>query len=316
MFLNFEKTLNILKQELLNVKVKNFYNFQVLIKKVRNLKKKIKIEKNKIYLNLTRWQKVQISRYINRPCCASFIHNISDSFIELHGDRCYSNDSAIIGGVGTIGSQSIMFIGNQKGRNIKERKYRNFSMPHSGGYKKSLRLMKLAEKFNKPIVIFIDTPGAYPGLIGEKKCQAESIAKNIKLMFSLKVPIISIIIGEGGSGGALGIGVADKILMLENSWYSVISPESCSSILWKNRNYKERSSDVLKLTGLDMLDLNFIDEVISEPKVGIYENVDSIFLNIKKKILNNISFLKEIFFKKRIKKRIKKFYTINDILKY
>ena len=258
-----------------------------------------------MYYNI--WNYIKISRNINRPYTLDIINYISDDFIEIFGDRSLKDDKSIIGGISKINNTSFIFIGHQKGRNFKERLKCNFGMSNPEGYRKALRLMKIAEKFNKAIITIIDTPGANYNLYSEKKCQSESIAKNIKEMFSLKVPIISFIIGEGASGGALGISVSDKIFMLKNSWLSVISPESCSSIIWNNIFYKKRASKILRLTSLDMLKLNLIDGIIDESLEYSYNNIINVADLIKEKILNNINFLFKLGYKDIIKRRINKF---------
>ena len=239
----------------------------------KQIEKKLKDAKKEIYENLTPWQKVQLSRHPNRPYTLDYIKAIcGDSFLELHGDRSFKDDRAMIGGLGKIGDQSYMFIGQQKGYNTKTRQYRNFGMANPEGYRKALRLMKSAEKFGIPVVSFIDTPGAYPGLEAEERGQGEAIARNILEMTRLKVPIIVVIIGEGASGGALGIGVGDKVLMLENTWYSVISPESCSSILWRSWEFKEKAAEALKLTANDMKKQKLIDQIVKEPLGGAHSD--------------------------------------------
>jgi acetyl-CoA carboxylase carboxyl transferase subunit alpha len=239
----------------------------------KQIQTKLDSTKKEIYKNLTPWQRVQLSRHPNRPYTLDYIKAIfKDSFLELHGDRNFKDDKAMIGGLGKIGDQSFMFIGQQKGFNTKTRQYRNFGMANPEGYRKALRLMKSAEKFGIPVVTLIDTPGAYPGLEAEERGQGEAIARNILEMTRLKVPIITVIIGEGASGGALGIGVGDRVLMLENTWYSVISPESCSSILWRSWEYKEQAAEALKLTAKDMKKMNLVDEIIKEPLGGAHKN--------------------------------------------
>ena len=256
-------------------------------KKYKLLQKKLDETKKTIYGNLTPWQKVQLSRHPNRPYTLDYINNIlGDTFLELHGDRNISDDKAMIGGLGKIDNQTFMVIGTQKGNNTKMRQYRNFGMANPEGYRKALRLMKKAEKFNIPIISFIDTPGAYPGLEAEERGQGEAIARNLYEMMSLKVPIIVVVIGEGASGGALGIGVGDSIMMLENTWYSVISPESCSSILWRSWDYKEKAAEVLKLTADDMYKNKLIDKIIKEPFGGAHYNTEVVFKNVKKEIIN------------------------------
>jgi acetyl-CoA carboxylase carboxyl transferase subunit alpha len=261
-----------------------------------------------VFSGLTPWQRVQLSRHPDRPYTLAYIDAITDGqFIELHGDRSVKDDKAMVGGFGMIDGKSVMLIGQQKGINTKMRQYRNFGMPNPEGYRKALRLMKLAEKFNKPIITFIDTPGAFPGLEAEERGQGEAIARNIYEMMRLKVPVICIIIGEGASGGALGIGVGDKVVMLENTWYSVISPESCSSILWRSWNFKETAADALKLTSTDMRKNGLVDEVIPEPSNGAHRNSQEMFKVVKAKIKDYISELEKQNPDKRVEDRIEKF---------
>ena len=272
-----------------------------------------KLEKTKkqIYTNLTAWQRVQLSRHPSRPYTLDYFCALAeDTFLELHGDRNVRDDKAMIGGLGKIEKQTFMFIGTQKGYNTKTRQYRNFGMANPEGYRKALRLMKSAEKFNIPIVTFIDTPGAFPGLEAEERGQGEAIARNIYEMMSLKVPIISIIIGEGASGGALGIGVGDKVFMLENTWYSVISPESCSSILWRSWEHKESAAEALKLTPYDMLDLKLIDKIIKEPLGGAHYNRPKTFQSVKKELLTAFKELKNIPPEQLIHTRREKFIAM------
>ena len=275
------------------------------------LQKKLHETKKSIYSNLTPWQRVQLSRHPNRPYTLDYIRNISgDSFLELHGDRNVSDDKAMIGGFGKIDNQTFMIIGTQKGYNTKTRQFRNFGMANPEGYRKALRLMKHAEKFNIPIISFIDTPGAYPGLEAEERGQGEAIARNLFEMMSLKVPIIVVIIGEGASGGALGIGIGDCILMLENTWYSVISPESCSSILWRSWDYKEQAAEALKLTADDMYKNKLIDKIIKEPFGGAHYNPEEISVIVKEEILNSFKKLQRLSTDKLISNRRERFYKI------
>ena len=272
------------------------------------LQKKLHETKKSIYSNLTPWQRVQLSRHPNRPYTLDYIKNISgDSFLELHGDRNVSDDKAMIGGFGKIDNQTFMIIGTQKGYNTKTRQFRNFGMANPEGYRKALRLMKHAEKFNIPIISFIDTPGAYPGLEAEERGQGEAIARNLFEMMSLKVPIIVVIIGEGASGGALGIGLGDKVFMMEYTWYSVISPESCSSILWRSWDYKEQAAEALQLTANDLKKMNLIDGIIKEPLGGAHNDVDFAADKLKKVILSEIEKLEKIDPEKRILDRVEKF---------
>ncbi|MFA9289910.1 MAG: acetyl-CoA carboxylase carboxyltransferase subunit alpha [Solirubrobacteraceae bacterium] len=275
------------------------------------LEKKIFDEKEKLYNNLTPWQIVQLSRHPQRPYTLDYINYLSnDSFIELHGDRHFSDDKAMVGGICKIDGLSVVILGQQKGRNTKERQIRRFGMPNPDGYRKALRLMKLAEKFDIPIVTLMDTPGAYPGIEAEERGQGEAIAKNIYEMARIKVPIISIVIGEGASGGALGIGVGNKVLMMENTWYSVISPESCSSILWRSWDYKEKAAEVLKLTPKDMLSLGIIDDIIKEPLGGAHQKPEIAFENVKNAILTHIKELNKLGKEELVKARQNKFIAM------
>jgi len=277
------------------------------------LQKKLVETKKDIYGNLSAWQRVQLSRHPNRPYTLDYIKNIcGDSFLELHGDRNVSDDKAMIGGLGKIDNQSFMLIGTQKGYNTKTRQFRNFGMAKPEGYRKALRLMRQAEKFNIPIVTLIDTPGAYPGQDAEERGQGEAIARNIYEMMNIKVPIINIIIGEGASGGALGIGVGDKILMLENTWYSVISPESCSSILWRSWDHKEEAAEALKLTANDMLKNKLIDKIINEPLGGAHYDPNETFKSVKENILLFHKKIKSLSKDKMINTRRKKFTKIGN----
>lgn len=275
------------------------------------LKKKLEETKKAIYGQLTAWQKVQLSRHPSRPYALDYINALTDgSFMELHGDRQFADDKAMIGGFGKIGKQSYLFIGTQKGYNTKTRQYRNFGMANPEGYRKALRLMKSADKFQVPIVCFIDTPGAYPGLEAEERGQGEAIARNIMEMMSIKVPVIVVIIGEGASGGALGIGVGDHICMLENTWYSVISPESCSSILWRSWEYKEQAAEVLNLTSSDMLKAKLIDKVIPEPLGGAHFDREATFDTVKKEIQTAFRKLLKMDARERVNSRREKFYKM------
>lgn len=274
----------------------------------RQIEKKLKETRKEIYKNLTAWQRVQLSRHPNRPYTLDYINAIcGDTFLELHGDRNVKDDKAMIGGLGKIEDQSFMFIGQQKGYNTKTRQYRNFGMANPEGYRKALRLMKSAEKFGLPVVTFVDTPGAYPGLEAEERGQGEAIARNILEMTRLKVPIIVVIIGEGASGGALGIGVGDKVMMLENTWYSVISPESCSSILWRSWEYKEQAADALKLTAKDMKKQKLIDEIVKEPIGGAHSNREETFNTVKNAILGAYSEFKNLSPTDLVNKRMDKY---------
>ncbi len=307
MELEFEKPISELEKklsEMIALAEQNKIDMSSAIKELEN--KILELKKN-IYGNLTSWQKVLLSRHPDRPYTLDYIQNIFTDFYELHGDRLYGDDKAIVGGLAYLEGQSVIIIGQQKGRDTKSRQYRNFGMANPEGYRKALRLMRLAEKFNKPIITFIDTPGAYPGLHAEELGQGEAIAMNIREMFRIRVPIICIVIGEGASGGALGIGVGDKVFMLENTWYSVISPESCSSILWHNWDHKEEAAEALKLTAEDNLKLKLIDGIIKEPLGGAHKNPQEAYANVKNTLLEELPKLQKKNISKLINARIEKF---------
>ena len=307
-YLDFEKPLEELNNKLIQAKELSDIENVDVSKTIRDIELQIQKTKEKIYKNLTSWQKVQLSRHPERPYTLDYINALTQGdFIELHGDRNTKDDKAMIGGWGTIDNQTVMFIGQQKGRNTKERQFRNFGMANPEGYRKALRLMRLAEKFNKPVITLIDTPGAYPGLEAEKRGQGEAIARNIIEMTRLKTPIICVIIGEGASGGALGIGVGDHVLMLNNAWYSVISPENCSTILWRSWDYKEKAADSLKLTAKDMKKNKLVDKIIKEPLSGAHSDKENTFKIVKKEILRSLSELKKLSTNQLIKKRMDKF---------
>jgi len=307
-YLEFEKPLEELKNKLIQAKELSDIDNVDVSKTVLDIEKKIQKTKEEIYNNLSSWQKVQLSRHPERPYSLDYINELtSGDFIELHGDRNIKDDKAMVGGWGTIDNQTVMFIGQQKGRNTKERQYRNFGMANPEGYRKALRLMKLAEKFNKPVITLIDTPGAFPGLEAEQRGQGEAIARNIIEMTRLKTPIVCVIIGEGASGGALGIGVGDHVLMLNNSWYSVISPENCSTILWRSWDYKEKAADSLKLTAKDMKKNKLVDRIIKEPLSGAHSEKEKTFKIVKKEIINSLTELKKLTINQLIKKRMDKF---------
>ena len=277
----------------------------------KKIEKKLAQVKKEIYGNLTPWQRVQISRHLERPYMLDYVKALcGNTFLELHGDRTVKDDKAMIGGFGKIDNQSFLFIGQQKGINTKIRQYRNFGMANPEGYRKALRLMKSAEKFNIPIVSFIDTPGAFPGIEAEERGQGEAIARNILEMSRLKVPVIVFIIGEGASGGALGIGVGHKVYMLENTWYSVISPESCSSILWRSWEYKKEAAEALKLTAPDMKKLKLVDEIIKEPLGGAHHDKEAMYVSVKKAILSAYNSLKKLPVEKLVEKRMDKYLNM------
>ncbi len=315
MVLDFEKPIIDLEAKLADMKELAEVSNVDVGAAVKSLEERIKSLKEETYRNLTRWQKVQMSRHADRPYALDYIYEMTSDFIELHGDRTVKDDKAMIGGFGKVGDQTLMFIGQQKGRNTKQRQYRNFGMANPEGYRKALRLMKLAEKFNKPIVTLIDTPGAFPGIEAEERGQGEAIARNLKEMFMLKVPVICIIIGEGASGGALGIAIGDKVLMLENTWYSVISPESCSSILWRSWEYKEQAAESLKLSAPDMLAFKLIDGIIKEPLGGAHTDLKATAEELKKVILKHLKDLKKLKPENRIEQRIEKFVAMGVVEK-
>ncbi|MBP6054193.1 MAG: acetyl-CoA carboxylase carboxyltransferase subunit alpha [Cytophagaceae bacterium] len=306
--LEFEKPIAELEDKLIEMRKLALENNVDVSGAVASLTDKILELKKETFANLTRWQRVQLSRHPDRPYTFDYIEKMCTEFIEIHGDRNVADDKAMVGGFGNIDDEySVMFIGQQKGRNTKQRQMRNFGMPNPEGYRKALRLMKMAEKFNKPIVCLIDTPGAFPGLEAEERGQGEAIARNIRDMFMLKVPVICIIIGEGASGGALGIAVGDKVLMMENTWYSVISPESCSSILWRSWNYKEQAAEALKLTAEDMLSNGLIDGIIPEPLGGAHLDPDSAAAKVKAVVKEELAKLAKLDPQERIMARIEKF---------
>ncbi|MEY3843146.1 MAG: hypothetical protein RIR80_718 [Bacteroidota bacterium] len=280
---------------------------------LKEINHKIEKTRKEIFENLNGWQKVQISRHPERPYTLQYIETICDDFIEMHGDRTVKDDKAIVGGFGTLNGQTVMFIGHQKGANTKLRQYRNFGMANPEGYRKALRLMKLAEKFNKPIVTLIDTPGAYPGLEAEERGQGEAIARNLLEMSVLKVPVLCFVVGEGASGGALGIGIGDRVYMLQYTWYSVISPESCSSILWRSWDYKERAAEALKLTAEDMFENKLVDGIIPEPIGGAHHNPAQMAETIKNKIIEDLAILGKMDPQKRVNERIAKFCAMGVV---
>jgi len=279
----------------------------------QQIQEKLDSTKKDIYGNLSAWQRVQMSRHPERPYTLDYINALcGDTFIELHGDRNVKDDKAMVGGLGKINGQSYMVIGQQKGHNTKTRQYRNFGMANPEGYRKALRLMKSAEKFGIPVVTFIDTPGAYPGLEAEERGQGEAIARNILEMTRLKVPIICVIIGEGASGGALGIGVGDKILMLENAWYSVISPENCSSILWRSWEHKETAAEALKLTADDAMQLKVVDEIVPEPLGGAHRHKEVVFQNVSEAITKAYHQFEKLSPTKLVEQRMDKYSKMGD----
>src|ERR1700761_4328169 len=313
-YLDFEKPIEDLEKELQKLKDVATKSKVDVSSSIKEMEGKINDTKTQIYSSLTAWQKVQLSRHPDRPYSLDYINALTNgNFIELHGDRTVKDDKAMVGGLGDIDGKTFMFIGQQKGRNTKMRQFRNFGMPNPEGYRKALRLMKMAEKFNKPIITLIDTPGAYPGLEAEERGQGEAIARNLLEMVQLTVPVICIIIGEGASGGALGIGIGDKVLMLENSWYSVISPENCSTILWRTWNFKETAAEALKLTATDMLGNKLIDGIIQEPLGGAHKNPAAAYEFVKTAIKKHTEELSRQKPEKRISDRIDKFCAMGVV---
>ncbi|RKR12132.1 acetyl-CoA carboxylase carboxyl transferase subunit alpha [Maribacter vaceletii] len=307
-YLDFELPIKELEEQLTKCVIIGEESDVDVTQTCKKIEKKLLETRKEIYKNLTSWQRVQLSRHPNRPYTLDYINALcGDTFLELHGDRNVADDKAMIGGLGKINDQSFMFIGQQKGYNTKTRQYRNFGMANPEGYRKALRLMKSAEKFNVPVVCFIDTPGAYAGIEAEERGQGEAIARNILEMTRLKVPIIVVIIGEGASGGALGIGVGDSVLMLENTWYSVISPESCSSILWRSWEFKEQAADALKLTAPDMKKMKIVDEIVKEPIGGAHSDRENTFEAVKSKIFEHFQELEKLSPKDLVNKRMDKY---------
>lgn len=315
--LDFEKPIRDLEEKLQNAKQvaesegKNLNN-----ETIQELQNKIVQLKKEIYSDLSGWQKVQVARHPERPYTLDYINNITTDFHELHGDRNVKDDKAIVGGFGTFDNRTVMFIGHQKGKNTKQRAYRNFGMPNPEGYRKALRLMKLAEKFQKPIVTLIDTPGAAPGVEAEKRGQAEAIANNLKEMAMLNVPVICVIIGEGASGGALGIGIGDRVYMLEYTWYSVIAPESCSSILWRSWDYKETAAEELQLTSEKLLDKGIIDGIIQEPLGGAHNDAEETYKNFSDYLAKSLDELCSLSNEERINTRLEKFANMGAYHEY
>ncbi|RYD79852.1 MAG: acetyl-CoA carboxylase carboxyltransferase subunit alpha [Sphingobacteriales bacterium] len=306
-FLDFEKPIKDLYDQIEQARISQEKSKVDNSAFIQGLESKILETKKELTDNLTPWQRVQLSRHPDRPYTLKYIEKMCSNFIELHGDRNVKDDKAMVGGFAQLGDETVMVIGQQKGNNTKTRQLRNFGMANPEGYRKALRLMKLAEKFNKPVITLIDTPGAYPGLEAEERGQGEAIARNIYEMISLKVPVICVIIGEGASGGALGIGVGDKVVMMENTWYTVISPESCSSILWRSWDKKETAAEQLRLTGTDMLNFGLVDDVIPEPLGGAHWDYDEAAELLKKYLLPVIQELKQIPADTRVANRIEKF---------
>jgi acetyl-CoA carboxylase carboxyl transferase subunit alpha len=303
--LDFEKPIFELEQKI--DEMRKYSDNLDIADEIVKLEEKVDELRENVYSELTRWQRVQLARHPERPYTLDYIGLMVEDYVELHGDRRYRDDKAIVGGFGRIGTETVMIIGHQKGRDTKSNVYRNFGMANPEGYRKALRLMQLAEKFGRPVVTLLDTPGAYPGLEAEERGQAEAIARNLFEMSHLKVPIVVVIIGEGASGGALGIGIGDRILMLENAWYSVIAPESCSSILWRSWDYKEQAAEALKLTATDLVAQGIVDRVIPEPLGGAHRDYNAIADTLKKALLEELKKLKKLPADKLVQQRIAKF---------
>lgn len=303
--LEFEKPIIELEQKI--EEMRKYADNLDIADEIATLEKKVDQLRESIFSNLTRWQRVQLARHPDRPYTLDYIHQMTEDFVELHGDRLFADDKAIVGGLARLQDQPVMILGHQKGRDTKSNVYRNFGMPNPEGYRKALRMMQLATKFKRPIITLLDTPGAYPGIGAEERGQAEAIARNLFEMSHLRVPIIVVIIGEGASGGALGIGVGDRILMFENAWYSVIAPESCSSILWRSWEYKEQAAEALKLTAADLLEQGIIDRIVPEPPGGAHRNHEFAASTLKKILLEELKALAKIKPDTLVEKRVEKF---------
>jgi acetyl-CoA carboxylase carboxyl transferase subunit alpha len=312
-FLEFEKPLEKIYEQLEKVKDVSQDGVVDMDQTIADLEERIKQTRSEIYSDLNGWQRVQLSRHPERPYTLYYIEQMCDSFVELHGDRHYGDDKAIVGGIGDIDGQTIVFIGHQKGVSTKMRQYRNFGMANPEGYRKALRLMKLAERFRFPVVSLIDTPGAFPGIEAEERGQAEAIARNLFEMAQLRVPIVCAVIGEGASGGAIGIGLGDHLMMLENTWYSVISPESCSSILWRSWDYKEKAAEVLKLTAEDMKEFGIVDEIVREPQGGAHTAPEEMAATLKRQLLKAIAEIQDKSVDRMIDDRIMKYAAIGEV---
>lgn len=314
-YLDFEQPIADLEKKITELSELTIADDDVIKPEINRLKGRVEELRESIFSNLTRWQRVQLARHPDRPYTLDYIYKMTDHFVELHGDRYQSDDKAIVGGFATIDGQSVMIMGHQKGRDTESRKFRRFGMANPEGYRKAHRLMKLAEKFDVPIVTLLDTPGAYPGLEAEERGQAEAIAKNLKMMSTLKVPVVTIVIGEGASGGAIGIGMGNEVFMMENTWYSVISPESCSSILWKTWDYKEQAAAVLKLTAEDLKDLEVIDGIIQEPLGGAHRDPEKSAASVKEQILDSLDRLGKMSAGELVEQRITKYTEMGQVKK-
>jgi len=315
-YLEFERPIVELEKKISDMKDFSVGENIEMSGEIASFEKKLKKLREEIYSNLSRWQIVQLARHPRRPYTLDYIKMMTTDFVELHGDRCFADDYALVGGFAYIDEQPVMIVGQQKGRNTKEKLYRNFGMMHPEGYRKALRLFKLAEKFEVPIVILIDTPGAYPGIGAEERGQAEAIAKNIREMSRIKVPIVIVIIGEGASGGALGIGVGDRVIMLEYSWYTVISPEACAAILWRDSARGPEAAEALKLTSQDLLPLKVIDKVLREPNAGAHNDPQGTAETVKKEILTDLEELKQKSVKQLLADRLKKYRHMGEYIEH
>ncbi|MFH5831798.1 acetyl-CoA carboxylase carboxyltransferase subunit alpha [Halalkalibaculum sp. DA384] len=314
-YLDFEQPIADLEKKIKELTELTIADDDVLKPEINRLKGRVEELRESIFSNLTRWQRVQLARHPDRPYTLDYIFKITEHFVELHGDRYQGDDKAIVGGLATLEGQSVMIMGHQKGRDTESRKYRRFGMANPEGYRKAYRLMKLAEKFNIPIITLLDTPGAYPGLEAEERGQAEAIAKNLKMMATLKVPVVTVVIGEGASGGAIGIGMGNEVYMMENTWYSVISPESCSSILWKTWDYKEQAAAVLKLTAEDLKQMDVIDGIIEEPLGGAHRDPEASAAAVKEQLLESLERLKKIDAHQLVENRIQKYSSMGEVRK-
>ncbi|WP_138432199.1 acetyl-CoA carboxylase carboxyltransferase subunit alpha [Fodinibius saliphilus] len=311
-YLDFEQPIADLEMKIKELSELSITDDDVLTPEIERLEKRVDELRESIFSNLTRWQRVQLARHPERPYTLDYIYKITENFVEIHGDRYHSDDKAIVGGFATIDGQSVVIMGHQKGRDTESRQYRRFGMANPEGYRKAHRLMKLGEKFDIPVITLLDTPGAYPGLEAEERGQAEAIAKNLKMMATLKVPIISVVIGEGASGGAIGIGMGNEVYMMENTWYSVISPESCSSILWKTWDYKEQAAAVLKLTAPDLEEMDIIDGIIGEPLGGAHRDPDQSAEAVKEQLLESLERLKKMSPEELVENRIEKYASMGE----
>ncbi|MDZ7771354.1 MAG: acetyl-CoA carboxylase carboxyltransferase subunit alpha [Balneolaceae bacterium] len=311
-YLDFEQPIADLENKIKELNEISVADDDVLAPEIERLQERVDELRESIFTNLTRWQKVQLARHPDRPYTLDYIYRITENFVELHGDRYESDDKAIVGGLATIEGRSVMIMGHQKGRDTQDRKFRRFGMANPEGYRKAYRLMKLAEKFGIPVITLLDTPGAFPGLEAEERGQAEAIARNLKMMATLKVPIITVVIGEGASGGAIGIGMGNEVYMMENTWYSVISPESCSSILWKTWDYKEQAASVLKLTAADLEEMEVIDGIIKEPLGGAHRDPDAAAEAVRGQLVKSLKKMGRLKAETLVSRRIEKYSSMGE----